>query len=263
MLCEKKASGWIRKWKSTITGSLAGSWTPTGTASSFGNRCPRKKSSSLPEKSPLVNSGAVERTRTSTVLLPPAPQAGASASSATTAQERDDHSSRAKPSKQVAEPRHRFALRLFGLRRRLLRLRFRRWLLRRALLRSGLLGGRRVRLGSAWRAGGRRARRRRVGLRRIGLRRGRLGIRGRCRRRLRCGLGDLLKYGAAALNGLIGEKNERSEEHTSELQSPCNLVCRLLLEKKKKRIAPVKSTVCRSSLSSIPRCCASPMCPTR
>src|SRR5256885_10823019 len=29
-----------------------------------------------------------------------------------------------------------------------------------------------------------------------------------------------------------GEKR-RSEEHTSELQSPCNLVCRLLLEKKK------------------------------
>src|SRR5256885_13113299 len=28
----------------------------------------------------------------------------------------------------------------------------------------------------------------------------------------------------------------RSEEHTSELQSPCNLVCRLLLEKKKKKI---------------------------
>src|SRR3989454_2690194 len=27
--------------------------------------------------------------------------------------------------------------------------------------------------------------------------------------------------------------DERSEEHTSELQSPCNLVCRLLLEKKK------------------------------
>src|SRR5256885_3442029 len=27
--------------------------------------------------------------------------------------------------------------------------------------------------------------------------------------------------------------SERSEEHTSELQSPCNLVCRLLLEKKK------------------------------
>src|SRR5256885_3601427 len=29
-------------------------------------------------------------------------------------------------------------------------------------------------------------------------------------------------------------KQERSEEHTSELQSPCNLVCRLLLEKKKR-----------------------------
>src|SRR5256885_12754879 len=29
------------------------------------------------------------------------------------------------------------------------------------------------------------------------------------------------------------EENRRSEEHTSELQSPCNLVCRLLLEKEK------------------------------
>src|SRR5256885_12949046 len=29
-------------------------------------------------------------------------------------------------------------------------------------------------------------------------------------------------------------QDPRSEEHTSELQSPCNLVCRLLLEKKKK-----------------------------
>src|SRR3989454_9049392 len=33
-----------------------------------------------------------------------------------------------------------------------------------------------------------------------------------------------------------GEAQCRSEEHTSELQSPCNLVCRLLLEKKKKKI---------------------------
>src|SRR2546426_1864352 len=31
------------------------------------------------------------------------------------------------------------------------------------------------------------------------------------------------------------ERPHRSEEHTSELQSPCNLVCRLLLEKKKKK----------------------------
>src|SRR3989454_11833312 len=35
---------------------------------------------------------------------------------------------------------------------------------------------------------------------------------------------------AAPRVGVLG----RSEEHTSELQSPCNLVCRLLLEKKKK-----------------------------
>src|SRR2546426_6295303 len=31
------------------------------------------------------------------------------------------------------------------------------------------------------------------------------------------------------------QSTPRSEEHTSELQSPCNLVCRLLLEKKKKK----------------------------
>src|SRR5256885_7323847 len=35
----------------------------------------------------------------------------------------------------------------------------------------------------------------------------------------------------------------RSEEHTSELQSPCNLVCRLLLEKKK------KTNVCHCSIA--------------
>src|SRR6266566_5688436 len=33
----------------------------------------------------------------------------------------------------------------------------------------------------------------------------------------------------------IPARHRRSEEHTSELQSPCNLVCRLLLEKKKKK----------------------------
>src|SRR2546426_3911319 len=33
----------------------------------------------------------------------------------------------------------------------------------------------------------------------------------------------------------------RSEEHTSELQSPCNLVCRLLLEKKKKKYEEANS----------------------
>src|ERR1039457_3077310 len=38
---------------------------------------------------------------------------------------------------------------------------------------------------------------------------------------------------------------QRSEEHTSELQSPCNLVCRLLLEKKKKHL---QSNPCRTGL---------------
>src|SRR5256885_6167250 len=47
---------------------------------------------------------------------------------------------------------------------------------------------------------------------------------------------------------------ERSEEHTSELQSPCNLVCRLLLEKKKTTNnlttnIPTTTTSTHSSLS--------------
>src|SRR5256885_2933861 len=37
-----------------------------------------------------------------------------------------------------------------------------------------------------------------------------------------------------ATSSRVREDWARSEEHTSELQSPCNLVCRLLLEKKKK-----------------------------
>src|SRR2546426_1830022 len=44
----------------------------------------------------------------------------------------------------------------------------------------------------------------------------------------------------------------RSEEHTSELQSPCNLVCRLLLEKKKKNVRTDGSTSrhnCRTTSS--------------
>src|SRR5256885_9131148 len=43
------------------------------------------------------------------------------------------------------------------------------------------------------------------------------------------------------------EAEKRSEEHTSELQSPCNLVCRLLLEKKKiinSIMLAVVSTIC-------------------
>src|SRR5258708_23565801 len=37
-------------------------------------------------------------------------------------------------------------------------------------------------------------------------------------------------------------QGRRSEEHTSELQSPDHLVCRLLLEKKKKALAPCTTT---------------------
>src|SRR2546426_4427757 len=43
----------------------------------------------------------------------------------------------------------------------------------------------------------------------------------------------------------------RSEEHTSELQSPCNLVCRLLLEKKKRNHA--QHTSCLSTSNKITR----------
>src|SRR5256885_8686760 len=43
-------------------------------------------------------------------------------------------------------------------------------------------------------------------------------------------------YSAWSLTISAGNlRRGRSEEHTSELQSPCNLVCRLLLEKKKKK----------------------------
>src|SRR2546426_650365 len=45
---------------------------------------------------------------------------------------------------------------------------------------------------------------------------------------------DFLVLGADHQEVLPGQQFRlRSEEHTSELQSPCNLVCRLLLEKKK------------------------------
>src|SRR5256885_7746495 len=68
---------------------------------------------------------------------------------------------------------------------------------------------------------------------------------GGCGAQLDLLLENLLLIGIDArehLVGVIGNAEEldrpapveeRSEEHTSELQSPCNLVCRLLLEKKK------------------------------
>src|SRR5256885_13024225 len=44
----------------------------------------------------------------------------------------------------------------------------------------------------------------------------------------------MLREGTTSRTGDQLSDALRSEEHTSELQSPCNLVCRLLLEKKKK-----------------------------
>src|SRR2546426_6961978 len=49
---------------------------------------------------------------------------------------------------------------------------------------------------------------------------------------------------------------KRSEEHTSELQSPCNLVCRLLLEKKNRR-APTSDPAGYSLPCSPPTLCNS------
>src|SRR5256885_12861005 len=48
---------------------------------------------------------------------------------------------------------------------------------------------------------------------------------------------------------LMPDPGSRSEEHTSELQSPCNLVCRLLLEKKKTDSHSIRTTTHISSES--------------
>src|SRR5256885_8864952 len=45
-------------------------------------------------------------------------------------------------------------------------------------------------------------------------------------------IGGMVRF-LGSLHFLLCALFPRSEEHTSELQSPCNLVCRLLLEKKK------------------------------
>src|SRR2546426_3022844 len=52
---------------------------------------------------------------------------------------------------------------------------------------------------------------------------------GSCERTIRCPAVRLRHH-----SFICRRSRDRSEEHTSELQSPCNLVCRLLLEKKKK-----------------------------
>src|SRR2546426_3596244 len=54
----------------------------------------------------------------------------------------------------------------------------------------------------------------------------------------------LLRRAHGGRHGLEIETAQRSEEHTSELQSPCNLVCRLLLEKKKLLYCGIISVGC-------------------
>src|SRR2546430_10772005 len=74
------------------------------------------------------------------------------------------------------------------------------------------------------------------------------------------GLGKTLL--AKALACALGGEFKRSEEHTSELQSQSNLVCRLLLEKKKKQnhrclrvLTPRAHTGSRITERSRPRAC--------
>src|SRR3954463_15628045 len=67
--------------------------------------------------------------------------------------------------------------------------------------------------------------------------------------------------GVMLSGSLASPRKPRSEEHTSELQSHDNLVCRLLLEKKKRRGIPAReeatscfSLVCPDMVVSWPRC---------
>src|SRR5256885_12789152 len=48
----------------------------------------------------------------------------------------------------------------------------------------------------------------------------------------------------------------RSEEHTSELQSPCNLVCRLLLEKKNNSALTLAASLPTNRSSALAECCS-------
>src|SRR2546426_1676394 len=58
-------------------------------------------------------------------------------------------------------------------------------------------------------------------------------------------LGSAVRFGNSIHSrNYTGRGWSRSEEHTSELQSPCNLVCRLLLEKKNNIHQPYSSRAC-------------------
>src|SRR5256885_4743960 len=72
----------------------------------------------------------------------------------------------------------------------------------------------------------------------------------RLRRRRMRRKGETAEQAAAAIPDSVERTPDRSEEHTSELQSPCNLVCRLLLEKKNHRILPCIFTVIGDEIAS-------------
>src|SRR5256885_7338358 len=65
------------------------------------------------------------------------------------------------------------------------------------------------------------------------------------------GVSEIFVRHSAQLSAQFAGRADRSEEHTSELQSPCNLVCRLLLEKKTTRTSD--ATVGSAEWSSITR----------
>src|SRR5256885_3315744 len=55
----------------------------------------------------------------------------------------------------------------------------------------------------------------------------------------------LLRRRYVGASATVSRRKGRSEEHTSELQSPCNLVCRLLLEKKNIIAANHRRILCK------------------
>src|SRR5258706_10523541 len=71
---------------------------------------------------------------------------------------------------------------------------------------------------------------------------------------LRCGLQAELSFYAVIAQSPIRGRRDRSEEHTSELQSLTNLVCRLLLEKKKNNRAWLNSAVDKRFARRRPKC---------
>src|SRR5439155_9325473 len=77
---------------------------------------------------------------------------------------------------------------------------------------------------------------------------------------------DVVRAGAsgvAVISYILSARSPRSEEHTSELQSRGHLVCRLLLEKKKKPISMMTNGATLQSGNWCPSCRAAAACRTR